>query len=72
MPYNGYVGTKPYAYKVRLANLKEIDKLNNKLEKLKMQWNPTTKELETIKTEMTISEIETKLGLPSGSLRVKK
>lgn len=68
-----YVGTKSEAYNVRLATGKEIEQLNDDIaKKYKKQWNPTTKEFETIKTEMTISEIEIKLGLPSGSLRVKK
>ena len=72
MEKTGYVGTKPYAYNARLATPKEIERLNNALTKLKKQWNPIVKEFEPIKTEMTISEIEIKLGLPSGSLRVKK
>jgi hypothetical protein len=67
-----HVGTKPYAYNVRLATPQEIEKLDNALAKLKKRWNPTTKEVEDIKTEMTISEIEKKLGLTSGSLRIKK
>lgn len=68
----GHVGTKPDAYNVRLATPKEIEQLDNALAKLKKRWNPTTKEFEDIKTEMTISEIEKKLGLTSGSLRIKK
>lgn len=72
MEYKGYVGTKPYAYNARLATPKEIERLNNALTKLKKQWNPIVKIFEPIKTEMTISEIEEKLGLTSGSLRIKK
>lgn len=68
----GHVGTKPDAYNVRLATPKEIEQLDNALARAKKRWNPTTKEFEDIKTEMTISEIEKKLGLTSGSLRIKK
>ena len=72
MDKTSHVGTKPYAFNVRLATPREIEHLNHRIAKFKKQWNPITKEFETIKTEMTISEIEIKLGLPSGSLRVKK
>lgn len=67
-----YIGTKHHTYNARLANLEEIDKLNNGIAKFKKQWNPIVKEFEPIKIEMTISEIEIKLSLPSGSLRIKK
>lgn len=72
MEDKGYVGTKSGAYNVSLATPQEIARLDNALAKLKKRWNPTTKEVEIIKTEMTISEIENKLGLASGSLRIKK
>lgn len=67
-----FVGTKPYAYNARLATHQERERLDNAIAKFKKRWNPTTKEFEDIKTEMTISEIEKKLGLSSGSLRIKK
>jgi hypothetical protein len=72
MEDKGYVGTKPYARNARLATPKEIAQLDDALIRLKKRWNPTTKEVEGIKIEMTISEIEKKLGLTSGSLRIKK
>lgn len=72
MEDKGYVGTKPYAHNVRLATPQEIAELDSALAKVKKRWNPITKKVEDIKIEMTISEIENKLGLTSGSLRIKK
>lgn len=72
MEDKGYVGTKPYAHNVRLATPQEIAELDSALAKVKKKWNPITKKVEDIKIEMTISEIENKLGLTSGSLRIKK
>lgn len=72
MEDKSYVGTKSDTYYVRLATPQEKAKLDSALAELKKRWNPTTKKVEDIKIEMTISEIENKLGLTSGSLRIKK
>lgn len=68
-----HIGTKDEVVKIQKATVEQITLFNKVFkEKYNKQWNPTTKEFENIKTEMTISEIEKKLGLTSDSLRIKK
>ena len=68
-----YIGTKDEVLEVRKATIEQIALFDIEFQKrYNKKWNPITKKFEGIKTEMTISEIEKKLGLTSGSLRIKK
>jgi hypothetical protein len=68
-----YIGTKDEVLEVRKATIEQIALFDIEFQKrYNKKWNPITKKFENIKTEMTISEIEKKLGLSSGSLRIKK
>lgn len=73
MSPGSYIGFVSNVVEIKKATPEQIAYFNQQFEKkYKKQWNPATKEFEKIKTEMTISEIEKKLGLTSGSLRIKK
>lgn len=68
-----HIGTKDEVVKIQKAIVEQIALFDIKFkERYNKKWNPITKKFEDIKTEMTISEIEKKLGLTSGSLRIKK
>lgn len=68
-----YIGTKDEVLEVRKATIEQIALFDLEFQKrYNKKWNPINKKFEAIKTEMTISEIEKKLGLTSGSLRIKK
>lgn len=68
-----HIGTKDEVVKIQKATVEQIALFDSMFkERYNKQWNPITKKFEDIKTEMTISEIEKKLGLSSGSLRIKK
>lgn len=68
-----HIGTKGEVVKIQKATVEQIALFDIEFKKrYNKKWNPTTKKFEDIKTEMTIPEIEKKLGLTSGSLRIKK
>lgn len=68
-----FIGTKDQVLEIRKATVEQIALFDITFqERYNKKWNSITKKFENIKTEMTISEIEKKLGLASGSLRIKK